>query len=185
MRYRASSQARPTHRHTTSPVACFQIMKRFVCFILSLAALLPATALAQADQPTLLGRWETRQIGFSVPPTTPDSLLRQLNSPDLSDLNRAMRAGEALLVVNFKADGTYDFTIMRDGSTTRYETGTYTLRGTQLLAAAPGSADGSSFHDQQVQRLTRRDLLLTFPLGPAFPGIDEEVQYRRVGPVPR
>lgn len=150
-----------------------------------LLALLPATpTLAQKAPPTLLGRWETHQIRFSAPGAVADSTLAKLDNPDIIDLNGAMFTGEAHLVVSFRPDSTYEFTIDRNGKNYRTETGTYSLRGTHLLASAPASPDGSSFHDQQIQRLARRALVLTFLMGPEFPGVSEEVEYRRVGPVP-
>lgn len=150
-------------------------------------ALLATPALAQKTPkapPTLLGRWKTYQIGFSVTPATPDSVRDQLDNSEVADLNQAIYFGEALLVVEFKADSTYDFTIMRGGETVRYETGTFSVRQGRLLASSPGSPDGSSFNDQQVQRLARRSLTLVFPVGPQMPGVNEEIEYRRVGAYP-
>ncbi len=155
----------------------------------ALAALLFAAAPALAQKapkepPTLLGRWETRQIAFTVTAATPDSVRDQLDDPEIADLNQAIFMGEAHLLVEFRADGSYQFTITRNGQQLRTEAGTYSLTNGHLQASSPGSADGSSFHDQQVQKLARRTLVLTFPVGPQLPGAVEEVEYRRVGPYP-
>ena len=154
-----------------------------------LTGLVLPTAPAQAqkapkESPTLLGYWQTRQIGFSVTAATPDSVRDKLDNPDIADLNQAMFAGQAQLLVEFRADSTYQFTIIRDGRRLRTETGTYSLTNGHLQASSPASPDGSSFHDQQVQKLTRRGLVLVFPAGPELPGASEEVEYRRVGPYP-
>ncbi|WP_223650834.1 hypothetical protein [Hymenobacter psoromatis] len=149
--------------------------------------LLAAPAQAQKapkEPPTLLGYWQTRQIGFSVTAATPDSVRNKLDDPDIADLNRAMFTGEAQLLVEFRADSSYQFTITRAGKRLRTETGTYSLAHGHLQASSPASPDGSSFHDQQVQKLTRRGLVLVFPAGPELPGASEEVEYHRVGPYP-
>ena len=153
------------------------------CFLLALAP--PALAQkATKEPPTLLGSWQTRQIAFTTTAATPDSVRDQLDNPDIADLNQAIFMGEALLIVEFRADGSYQFTITREGKRLRTETGTYSLTNGQLQASSPGSADGSSFHDQQVLKLTRRGLVLVFPVGPELPGVNEEIAYRRVGPYP-
>lgn len=154
---------------------------------IGLATLLALPAFAQKPPKaplTLLGRWKTSRVGFTVTAATPDSVRDQLDNPEVAGLNQAIFTGEALLVVEFKADSTYDFTIMRNGETTRHETGTFSVRQGRLLASSPGSPDGSSFHDQQVLRLARRSLVLTFPMGAELPGASEEIEYRRVGPYP-
>ncbi|RZK60617.1 MAG: hypothetical protein EOO59_06750 [Hymenobacter sp.] len=144
----------------------------------------PARGQKPKEAFTLTGRWETRQIGFAITPATPDSVRDQLDNPEIADLNQAIFLGEAHLTVEFRPDSTYEFTIVRDGRNFRTETGTYSLAGNHLRASSPGSADGSSFNDQLVQRLARRTLVLAFPVGPELPGVDEEVEYRRVGPYP-
>lgn len=164
------------------------LSRKLLCLAACVAPTLLATsALAQKPPkapPTLLGRWKTRQIGFSITDATPDSVRDQLDNPEVADLNQAIFYGDALLVVEFKADSTYDFTIMRGGETIRHETGTFSVRQNRLLASSPGSADGASFNDQQIQKLARRSLVLTFPAGPELPGVNEEVEYVRLGPYP-
>jgi len=162
-------------------------LNKLIFAALASLALVPAPALAQKAPkapPTLIGRWETRQIRFSALDTPPDSVLSKLDDPDIIDLNDAIVAGTAHLVVEFRADSTYSFTIERDGQRLRTEAGRFSLARDQLSASSPSSADGSSFDDQQVQRLARRALVLTFAMGPGFPGVKEEVEYRRVGPYP-
>ena len=144
----------------------------------------PARGQKPKEPFTLTGRWETRQLGFAITPATPDSVRDKLDNPAMADFNQAIFAGEAHLTVEFRADSTYEFTIVRSGQLIRTETGTYSLIRGHLRASSPGSADGSSFNDQQVQRLARRTLVLAFPAGPELPGVDEEVEYRRVGPYP-
>lgn len=164
------------------------LSRKFLCLAACVAPTLLATsALAQKspkDPPTLLGRWKTRQIGFSITGATPDSVRDQLDNPEVADLNQAIFYGDALLVVEFKADSTYDFTIMRGGETIRHETGTFSVRQGQLLASSPTSPDGSSFNDQRIQRLARRSLVLAFPTGPQQPGVIEEIEYVRLGRFP-
>lgn len=155
------------------------------CLGLALLTAAPATAQKPPKEPaTLIGRWQTRQIGFALQGTPPDSVLARLEESPAADLNDAIFAGDALLVVEFKADSTYDFVIMNEGETIRRETGRFSVRQGRLLANSPGSADGSSFDDQQIKKLARRALTLTFPLGPEMPGIVQEVEYRRLGPYP-
>ena len=157
----------------------------FAAFAGLLLAAAPALAQkAPKEPPTLLGRWQTRQIAFTATAAVPDSVRDQLDDPEIADLNQAILMGEAHLLVEFRADGSYQFTITREGKQLRTETGTYSLTNGQLQASSPGSADGSSFSDQQVLKLARRTLVLGFPVGPAMPGVAQEVEYRRVGPYP-
>lgn len=165
-------------------MSCFGnlIFATLAGLILSIA---PASAQkAPKEPPTLLGRWKTHQIALTTTAATPDSVRDQLDDPDIADLNRAIYTGEAQLVVEFRADSSYQFTITRDGEQLRLETGTYSLADGHLQASSPSSADGSSFSDQQVLKLTRRGLQLAFPVGPQLPGVAERIEYYRVGPFP-
>jgi hypothetical protein len=157
----------------------------FYCCLAFFLYAAPALAQKPPKAPlTLLGRWKTRQISFSLTGATPDSVRDQLDNPDVADLNQAIFFGDALLVVEFKADSTYDFNIMRGGETVRHETGNFSVRQGQLFASAPTSPDGSSFHDQRIRKLARRSLVLSFPTGPQQPGVNEEIEYVRLGPYP-
>ena len=164
------------------------LSRKFLCLAACVApTLLVTPALAQKPPkapPTRLGRWKTRQIGFTITGATPDSVRDQLDNSEVAGLNQAMFYGEALLEVEFKADSTYEFTIMRGGETMRYETGTFSVRQGQLLANSPNSLDGSSFNDQKILKLARRSLVLAFPTGPQQPGVIEEIEYVRVGSYP-
>lgn len=146
-----------------------------------IAALLVAPAAqAQAQVPALLpGRWQVYEISFLAEGAVPDSVRDRLDDPQVADLNVAIMRGEAQLVVEFRADGTYEFTITRNGWRTRSETGTYTLQNSSLQAHSP-SPDGASFQGQHLARLTKRALVLTFPVGPKMPGVVEEIAYRRL-----
>ena len=146
-----------------------------------------ATALALRAVPTLAqipaelpGRWETRSIGFTYTADTPDSVRNRLNDPNIAELNRALASREAHLVVAFQPDGSYVFTISLPYQSSSTETGTYTVQAGRLQANSTDFPDGSSFHDQEIRQLTRRTLLLAFPVGAAMPGVEEEIEYRRV-----
>jgi len=103
----------------------------------------------------------------------------RLDDPQVADLNVAIMQGEAQLVVEFRADGTYDFAITRAGQRTRSEQGTYALQNSTLQARS-ASPDGTSFQGQHLARLTKRTLVLTFLVGPEMPGVTEEIEYRRL-----
>lgn len=164
------------------PERVLSLTMAFSSFLLAgLGALLLAAPARAQVPPALPGRWEARSIGFATTSAMPDSVRDHLDDPQVADLNQAIADGEAQLLVDFHPDGTYHFTIVRDGQLLRDEAGTYSLTDTLLLAQSPGSPDGSSFHEQQVRQLTRRLLVLAFPAGPALPGVEEEVEYRRVG----
>jgi hypothetical protein len=60
------------------------------------------------------------------------------------------------------------------------ETGTYAVVRGRLRASSLGSPSGSSFDGHQIRKLSRRVLLLSFPMGEHMPGVEEEVEYRRV-----
>jgi len=114
----------------------------------------------------------------------PDSILHQMDNPQVADLNNALRMGEARAVVDFRPDGTYQFTLTRAGQTERSETGSYSVQHNMLVAQSPATEGGSSFNDQLLTRLTRRTLVVTFVVGPELPGVLEEVEYQRVNPQP-
>jgi len=123
-----------------------------------------------------------RQISFVAEQTVPDSILHQMDNPQVADLNIALKAGEAHAVVDFRPDGTYQFTLVRAGQTERAETGSYSVKNNTLVAQSPTTVGRSSFDDQVLTRLTRRALIVTFMVGPELPGVLEEVEYRRVNP---
>jgi len=148
---------------------------------LPLAAALLLAAPAQAQIPAeLLGRWEAYEIGFVVSGTVPDSVRDRLNDPNTADLNHAIAEGMARLRVEFRADGGYQFTVTRGEDVVQSEIGTYKVIKNQLKASSPSSRNGSSFDGHQIRKLSRRVLLLGFPVGESMPGVDEEVEYRRV-----
>ncbi|RZK16604.1 MAG: hypothetical protein EOO56_19595 [Hymenobacter sp.] len=145
-----------------------------------LVALLLLAFAAPAQVPALLpGRWVVQQIGFLAGTTVTNDLLERLNDPQVADLNLAIERQEAELLVEFRADGTYQFAITRAGQRVRAEAGRYTLQNGQLTASSP-APDGSSFHDQHVAKLTKRLLVLTFPAGPEMPDVVEEITYSRL-----
>jgi hypothetical protein len=145
--------------------------------VLMLVGLVPA---AWAQAPALLpGRWAVYQIGFLADATVPGEMLEHLNHPQVADLNLAIEHKDAELLVEFRADGTYHFSITRAGQRVRTETGSYALKNNRLTASSP-APDGSSFHNQQVSKLTKRMLVLTFPAAEDIPGVVEEVTYYRL-----
>lgn len=147
---------------------------------LPLAAALLLAAPAQAQIPTeLLGRWEAYEIGFTVPDALPDSVRDRLNDPATADLNHALADGTTHLRVEFRADGGYQFTVTRGEEVVQSETGTYAVVKGRLRASSPSSRNGSSFDGHQIRKLSRRVLLLAFPVGAYIPGVEEEVEYRR------
>jgi len=136
---------------------------------------------AQAQVPPLLpGHWELRQISFVANQTVPPDILERMDNPEVATLNQEMARGAAQLLVEFRAEGTYRFTVVRAGQPSHTENGTYSVAAKTLLAQSPGTASGSSFDRQQVLVLTRRRLVLQFLVGEELPGVMEELEYRRV-----
>lgn len=136
---------------------------------------------AQAQVPPLLpGRWELRQISFVANQTVPPDIVERMDNPEVADLNQEIAAGAAHLVVEFRPDGSYRFTIVRPGQLDHTETGTYSVSGKTLLAQSPGAAEGSSFDGQQLLLMTRRRLVVQFLVGDELPGVAEELEYRRM-----
>lgn len=119
------------------------------------------------------------QISFLAAETVPDSVRDRLDDPQVADLNLAIMDGRAQLVVEFGTDGSYHFSVTRGGERIRTEVGTYSLIASTLQAHSP-SAEGASFNGQQLSKLTKHTLVLTFPAGPTLPGVAEEVEYRRL-----
>lgn len=134
-----------------------------------------------AQVPALLpGRWELRQISFVANQTVPPDILERMDNPEVAELNQEVAAGAAHLVVAFRPDGTYHFTVVRAGQPDRTELGTYSVSGKTLLAQSPGTEGGSSFDRQQLVEVGRRRLVIQFLVGDELPGVEEELVYRRV-----
>lgn len=145
------------------------------------AGALLAARPGRAQVPPLLpGRWELRQISFVANQTVPPGILEQMDNPEVAELNQEVAAGAAHLVVEFRPDGTYYFTVVRAGQPTRTERGTYRVSGKTLLAQSPGTEGGSSFDRQQLVEVSRRRLVIQFLVGDELPGVEEELAYRRV-----
>ena len=136
---------------------------------------------AQAQvPPSLPGQWELHQISFTTEQAVPPEMLARMDNPEVAELNRDVAAGVAHLRVEFRPDGTYQFTIAHAGQPTHTETGTYTVQHQTIFAQSPGAAGGSSFNDQKILQLGRRKLVVSFLVGEELPGISEEVEYRRI-----
>jgi hypothetical protein len=130
--------------------------------------------------PLLLGRWQLHQISFIANQTVPPDILERMDNPEVAELNQEVAGGTAHLVVEFRSNGTYHFTVVRAGQPDRTEQGTYDVSGKTLLAQSPGTEGGSSFDRQQLVELTRRRLVIQFLVGDELPGVEEELEYRRV-----
>lgn len=136
---------------------------------------------AQAQVPALLlGRWEVRQISFVTTQAVPPDLLARMDNPEVAELNQELAAGVASLVVAFRPDGTYSFTITRAGQPDQVESGTYTVKDQTLFAQSAAAGSGSSFDNQRLVQVSRRRLVVEFAVGSDLPGVQEEVEYRRV-----
>lgn len=145
------------------------------------AASLPAVATARAQVPALLpGQWELRQIGFVANQTVSPDVMERMDNPAVAELNQEVAAGAARLLLEFRPNGTYQFTVRRAGEPDRTETGTYAVRASVLRAQSPTTEGGSSFDQQRLTQLSRRKLVVEFPVGDELPGVLEEIEYRRV-----
>ncbi|WP_151086777.1 hypothetical protein [Hymenobacter baengnokdamensis] len=131
--------------------------------------------------PALLpGRWELRQVSFTAAQTVPPEVLEQMNNPEVAALNQEVVSGLAHLLVEFRPDGSYQFTVARPGQPVRLETGSYAVKQGTLFAQSPATEGGSSFDNQQLIQVSRRKLVVDFLVGDALPGVREEIEYRRV-----
>lgn len=155
---------------------------RTVYWVFALAgAGLLATFTAEAQVPALLlGQWEMRQISFVANQAVSHDIMERMDNPEVAELNQEVAAGAARLLVEFRPDGTYQFTVRRAGSPDHVEAGTYTVRARLLLAQSPATEGGSSFDQQRLTQLSRRKLVVEFPVGNTLPGVVEEIEYRRV-----
>lgn len=146
-----------------------------------LAGLLLLGARTRAQVPAaLLGQWELRQISFVTDQGATPELLARMDNPEVAALNREVTAGTAHLLVTFRPDGTYAFSITRAGRPARNETGTYYVQHKTLFAQSPTTAGGSSFDHQRLVQVGRRKLVVDFLVGEDLPGVTEEVEYRRL-----
>lgn len=143
------------------------------------ASWLPLTSRAQVPA-ALLGQWELRQISFVTDQGAAPELLARMDNPEVAALNREVAGGTARLLVTFRPDGTYAFSITRSGQPARNETGTYYVQNKTLFAQSPATAGGSSFDHQRLVQVGRRKLVVDFLVGDELPGVTEEVEYRRL-----
>lgn len=154
--------------------------KKTTHYWLLLAALLLAAPARAQVLPGLVGQWQAYEIGFTVAEMVPDSVRERLNDPQTAALNHGLAEGTTQLQVEFRADGSYRFVVMHGEEVVQNETGTYAVVRGRLRTSSPGSPSGSSFDGHQIRKLSRRVLLLSFPMGEHMPGVEEEVEYRRV-----
>lgn len=147
---------------------------------LAVACLLLAVA-GRAQVPALLlGQWKLYQISFVANQTVSHDIMERMDNPEVAELNQEVAAGVTHLRVAFRPNGTYEFTVQRPGQPSHVETGTYEVHAQQLLAQRPGTEGGSSFDGQRIVELSRRRLVVEFPVGEELPGVVEEIEYRRI-----
>jgi hypothetical protein len=147
--------------------------------LLPLAGLLLLSR-AHAQVPAaLLGQWQLYQVSFVTDQGAAPELLARMDNPEVATLNREVTAGTSRLLVTFRPDGTYSFSIARPGQPVRNETGTYFVQNNTLFAQSPATAGGSSFDHQRLVQVGRRKLVVEFLVGEELPGVTEEVEYRR------
>lgn len=136
---------------------------------------------ARAQVPAaLLGQWQLYQVSFVTDQGAAPELLARMDNPEVATLNREITAGTSRLLVTFRPDGTYAFTIVRPGQPVRNESGTYVVQDKVLFAESPATVGGSSFDHQRLVQVGRRRLVVEFPVGEELPGVMEEVEYRRL-----
>jgi hypothetical protein len=157
--------------------SCRHLLILLASLIGSLLGVAPARAQVP---PHLLGQWEVRQISFTASQTVPPDILERMDNPEVAALNREIANGTAHLLVVFRPDGSYQFTIRRAGQLDHTEAGTYIVSGKTLLGQIPGSASGSSFDHQHLVQVSRHKLVVEFPVGDELPEVLEEIEYRRV-----
>jgi hypothetical protein len=148
--------------------------------LLLLAGLLLAGRTRAQVPAALLGQWELRQISFVTDQGAAPELLARMDNPEVAALNREVTGGTAHLLVTFRPDGTYAFSITRLGQPSRNEIGTYSVQGKTLFAQSPTTVGGSSFDHQRLVQVGRRKLVVDFLVGEELPGVTEEVEYRRL-----
>lgn len=166
--------------HSLLAVRVLPVRWSFLLLLVSLGVSLLVVRPARAQVPALLlGQWEMRQISFVASQTVPPDILDRMNNPEVAELNQEVAAGTGHLVVEFRPDGTYRFTVARAGQPNRIEIGTYVVSGKTLLAQSPATEGGSSFDHQQLVQISRRRLVVEFPVGDDLPGVVEEIAYRR------
>ena len=149
--------------------------------LLVLSSPLLTSATARAQVPALLpGQWELRQISFVTSQGAAPELLARMDNPEVAALNQEVAGGTAHLLVTFRPDGTYAFSVVRAGQPARNETGTYFVKNNTLFAQSPATEGGSSFDHQRLAQVSRRRLVVEFLVGDELPGVTEEVEYRRI-----
>jgi hypothetical protein len=168
------------HYHTGPFLMLFGRWRLLLLPVSLLMLLLKAGSVQAQVPPLLLGQWEMRQVSFLANQSVPPDILERMDNPEVAELNQEVAGGTAHLLVEFRPDGTYRFSVVRAGQPDRIETGTYSVSGKTLLAQSPATEGGSSFDGQELTQLSRRRLVVTFLVGAELPGVFEEVEYRRV-----
>jgi hypothetical protein len=144
-----------------------------------LLLLLVQSAWAQVP-PALVGRWALKQITFEARRPLPDSLQKKLFYSPAGETNAAVKEGTLTVQVEFRADGTYSYEMIRDKQPFYTEQGRYEVKD-GLLTSYSTATDHStpSLDTQLIVKLTRTVLQVEFPIWKPEQKVFQQIRYVR------
>ncbi|SNR34315.1 MULTISPECIES: hypothetical protein [Hymenobacter] len=148
---------------------------------LLLVCLLVAAALPAWAQDNVVGRWALELISYEARHTLPDSLVEKLYHSPAGETNNAIRNGTLTVQVEYRADGTYNYSMQRRLEAQPYYTehGRYSVQNGVLRSYATAQ-DAAAADAQTIIRLNRKLLEVEFPIWAPELHVFEQLRYRRL-----
>lgn len=131
-----------------------------------------------ADAPRLAGRWQQRETSFVARNGLTAAQQEQLNDSLTADLNTQLRKGQATMTLTLDPAGNYRYARQAKRAAGSAVAGTWHLsRDTLYLRAQTASPALPPM--LRVVRLTRRVLVLEFPIWKPADQVYQQVRFRR------
>ncbi|TGE08360.1 hypothetical protein [Hymenobacter fodinae] len=129
----------------------------------------------------LVGRWTLKQITFEARRPLPDSLQQKLFYSPAGETNAAVKEGTLTVQVEYRADGTYDYEMIRDKQPFYTERGRYEVKNGLLTSYSTTSdSNAPSLDTQAIVKLTRNVLQVEFPIWKPEQKVFQQIRYVRV-----
>jgi hypothetical protein len=151
-------------------------------FALLLLLLLLLTTATKAQIPAaLVGRWALKQITFEARRPLADSLQAKLFYSPAGETNAAVKEGSLTVEVEFRADGSYDYNMIRQNQPFYSEHGRFEVKNGVLYSYSTTEGRSEPTLDKQsIIRLSRNVLQVEFPIWRPEQQVFQQIRYGRV-----
>ncbi|QJX47979.1 hypothetical protein HMJ29_13940 [Hymenobacter taeanensis] len=149
------------------------------CLVLFLL-LLAQSVQAQVPQ-ALVGRWALQQISFEARRPLPDSLQQKLFYSPAGETNSAVKEGTLTVQIEFRADGTYRYEMIREKQPFYTEQGRYQVKNGVLTSySADTDHSAPTLDTQAITKLTRKVLQVEIPIWKPEQRVFQQIRYVRL-----